>query len=180
MRCPTLIPAPADVSDPVELEFVAGRGRSAECGWLVGFQIAGYRRSAGGVFHMIVGGQCRPLPLTTLPDRRWPRSTRAVDRALALVGAGSLTPGDPPDRRPPPVRPRVIVRTTVAGEKALVLAFDRYPAAGTVHGGHQAIVWNKNGAGLALSVHFRRSIRFEQRLAVLRQVAASTRPVDRS
>jgi hypothetical protein len=102
-----------------------------------------------------------------------------IEPSLRLVGYGSLSVGDPAGTPSPPagtpsprVRPRVVARTTVRGAPALVLAFGPYPGSGTVHGGHEAIVFNEGGDGQTVSMHFARGSR-SQRIALLRRVAAS-------
>ncbi|MEJ7798862.1 MAG: hypothetical protein WKF42_10220 [Solirubrobacteraceae bacterium] len=150
-------------------DFGAGR-----CAWLTGYQ---YRWPRGhdpdAVFHLLVGGRCDPFPLTTRAGR-WPATVNDIEPSLRLVGAGSLSPGDPATTPSPRVRPRVVVQTTVRGAHALVLAFGPYPGSGTVHGGHQAIVFNHRGDGQTVSMHFTRGSR-AQRIGLLRGVAASMR-----
>ena len=44
-------------------------------------------------------------------------------------------------------------RTTVGRAPALLLRVADYPDGG-VHGGHLALVWNQDGSGYTLSLHF--------------------------
>ncbi len=173
VRCPGLVPAAGVGSRPGKLR-VEGRGDfgAGSCSWLAGFQ---YPRPPGrepdAVFHLLIGGRCDPFPLTTR-NGRWPASVDEIEPSLRLVGSGSLSVGDPAGTRYPRVRPKVVARTTVGGSPALVLAFAPYPESGTIHGGHQAIVFNRGGDGQTVSMHFARGSQ-TQRVELLRKVAAS-------
>lgn len=173
VRCPSRIPAAGIGSRLADL-LIEGSGdfEAGRCAWLTGYQ---YPRPPGrdpdAVFHLLVGGRCEPFPLTTRA-RRWPASVSDIEPALRLVGNGSLSVGDPPGSPYPRVRPKVVARTTVRDAPALVLAFAPYPGSGTVHGGHEAIVFNRGGDGQTVSMHFTRGSR-AQRIDLLRRVAAS-------
>lgn len=179
-RCPSWIPA-AGTGERVADLVIEGRGdfEAGRCAWLTGYQYPRpHGRNPGAVFHLLVGGRCQPFPLTTR-GRRWPASVNDIEPSLRLVGNGSLSAGDPPGTPFPRVRPQVIARTTVRDAPALVLAFGPYPGSGTVHGGHEAIVFNRGGDGQTVSMHFTRGSQ-SQRIELLRRVAASLRlPRDR-
>ncbi len=107
-------------------------------------------------FHALAGGRCGPWPLTTRGGR-WP--TRApVSSDLGLIGAKPLRPGQPSTTAPTPVPPRVLRRIDVDGHRGLVLQEAAYPNGG-VHGGHLAVIWNQDGNGYVLSLHFTESPR---------------------
>jgi hypothetical protein len=119
----------------------------------------GYRGpGAGGrvPFHVLFGGTCGQLPLT-VRDGRWPsrlpaRAHEDLYARYLRLPTGTWAPGR---ARPRVNRPRVVGRATVAGKPALLLQLDRHPRGG-IHGGHYAIVWNADGAGHALSLHYDR------------------------
>jgi hypothetical protein len=165
--CPVKLPASRA---PMKLEF-GGRARTTRSTWQLGLQLR------GSAFHVLVGGQRRPLPLATDGDR-WPRDRSRVRPQLGLVGTGALTPGDAAGTDAPSVRP-VVVRDDVyvRGARALLLAFGAYPGSGTIHGGHQALVWNEGGEGVLVSAHFDEDVPSVLRLRLLRAVAESMRPV---
>ncbi len=137
VRCPSWLPLGA----------WGGRAlRSGECDYL--FDL--HRRSGqGGPYHAFVGGRCGNFSLRT---RRgwWPVKPRRV-RDLGLIGSKPLEPGQ---RGPTsPARLRVLGTTTVADGPALLLVAKPFPTGG-VHGGHIAVVWNQDGAGYAVTLHF--------------------------
>ena len=104
----------------------------------------------GDPYHVFVGGRCGSFSLRA-ENGRWPVRARRV-RDLGLIGSRSLQPGQR-RRYPLPERLRVLRRTEVSGDPALLLLAEQFPDGG-VHGGHIAAVWNQGGAGYALSVHF--------------------------
>lgn len=164
VRCPTRL---TSSRDPERIEF-GGRARTAPCTWQIGLQLR------GPAFHVLFGGQCRPLPLEA-DGTRWPRSTRGVEGQLGLIGAEALTPdgGGGRDVKPTVVRDDV----TVNGAPAMLVAYTGYPQAGTVHAGHQALLWNEGGEGLVVSGHFDADVPAALRLRLLKAVAESMRPV---
>ena len=173
VRCPTRLPGGGRESllGNLVVEGSGEWGRS-RCDWLTGYRYPRQGgRDPGPVFHLLMGGRCEPLPLTTR-DGRWPADVKGIEPSLRLIGYGSLSVGDPPGTPFPRVRPRVLARTSVGTEPALVLAFGPYPGSGTVHGGHQAIVFNYGGQGQTVSLHFTRGSR-AQRIALLVDVAES-------
>jgi len=173
VRCPTRLPGGGRESRLGNL-VVEGSGDwgNGRCEWLTGYRYPRQGgRDPGPVFHLVMGGRCEPLPLTTR-DGRWPADVKGLEPSLRLVGYGSLSVGDPPGTPFPRVRPRVLARTSVGTEPALVLAFGPYPGSGTVHGGHQAIVFNRQGEGQTVSLHLTRGTR-AQRVALLVEVAES-------
>ena len=122
---------------------------------------------SGAVFHVLAGGRAGRFPLATTASGFWPRDPRLV-RDLGLVGARPLEPGQTVEER---VRLRLVRRTTVAGDAALLLRVAGYPDGG-VHGGHLAVVWNRGAAGYVLSMHFNGPAREG---ALLRAAAAMSR-----
>jgi hypothetical protein len=173
--CPARLPAAAPGRlRPFALEFGARPEAHERCAWQVSMQIAGFERARGGAFHVLASGQCRPLSLDAARGR-WPADPAGVERRLGLVGSGPLRPGER-GARFRPVRPRLLGRAAVRGHPAVVVAYGAYPASGTVHGGHQALVWNERGSGHAVSAHFARRVPATRRLAVLHAIATSARP----
>lgn len=154
------------------------------CTYLLNLEPRGAGRRAGSIFHLLLGGTCRPWVLSSVRGR-WPASlVIAPDTDLRLVGTTSLDPARPgvAQRR---VRLRVVRRTRVGTASALVLRNPPYPVGG-IHGGHLTVIWNEGQAGYALSghpvgLHSARSASARNALAAraittLVAVAASMRP----
>jgi hypothetical protein len=152
VRCPAKMPAWRGAP---EIEF-GGRARADRCSWLTGVEMK------GAASHLLLGGQCRPLELDVDGDR-WPAELGSPRRNLALVGAA---------------RPRVVRDDlTVGGRRALLIAWTTYTLSGTVHAGHQALIWNAGGEGHVVSAHFDADVPAALRLRLLRATAESMRPV---
>jgi hypothetical protein len=66
--------------------------------------------------------------------------------------------------------------TRVGGEPGLVLAFAGFERAGTIHGGHQALVWNSGSRGHVVSLHVAEGVAADRRRAMLDAVDASMTP----
>lgn len=162
-RCPTRLPDPLVAGLEVE---GTGDYVSGGCGWLRSLV---YEDRGGPVFHVLVGATCRPLPLDDVP------SLAGMRDLLSLVGSGSLRPGDARGTDPPPVLADARGATTARGEPAVRLRFADLDA-GTIHGGHDALVWNEDGAGWVMSLHFQPRVPDSGRLATMRAVAASFGP----
>ena len=167
VRCPTRLPASLD--DP-EFEFGGRTDQHRPCAWQVGMRLE------GSTFHAVFGGQCRPLPLKSLRGG-WPADPARVEPHLRLTGRGPLQPGDPASARGPLVRPTLVRDDlTVNGYPAVLVAYAPYPAAGTIHGGHQALIWNVEGEGQVFSAHFDTDVPATLRLELLLAAAKSMRP----
>mgnify|MGYP006952613980 CR=1 FL=1 len=141
--CPRLLP-----EGGFEVPREYGNG---PCTYLLNLEPRGMNQRPGSVFHLLIGGTCRPWNLTA-PDGRWPEQPNFPDdRDLRLIGKTSLDPEQPqePARR---VRLDVIRRTRVGSAPALVLRNPAYPVGG-IHGGHLTVVWNHAGSGFAVSGH---------------------------
>jgi hypothetical protein len=103
-------------------------------------------------FHLLIGTRCTPFPLRARRDR-WPAAiTRVGSRDLGLIGETPEVPGRP-GVGGRPVRLTVLRRVQVGGRPGLLLRVRPYPAGG-VHGGHVVALWNANGRGYVVSVHF--------------------------
>ena len=142
--CPTRLPlggfeSPRDYGD-------------APCTYLLNLEPRGMLRRAGAVFHLLVGGTCRPWSLRTRAGR-WPADRAAVGGGLdlRLVGTTSLVPGQTEADRER-VALRVLQRARVGSAPALVLRNPPYPVGG-IHGGHVSVIWNAGGAGYVVSGH---------------------------
>lgn len=174
MRCPAALPA-------------AGwtiRYRSLVDGpsaYLVDYETRGSSKRAGAAFHVLAGGRTPVFDLSVTRTRAWPVradppsatccNTRPTD--LALVGARRG------ERRGfwYPVRLRSLRRTTVAGHRALLLRAAGFPGGG-IHGGHLVVVWNQDGTGSVMSMHFRspeRLTTMQRQDALLAAAAAMSR-----
>lgn len=96
-------------------------------------------------FHVLVGGACVPFALGA-DGGHW-----AVDppTSLRLAGSPPLVLGQPPRV----TRPHVLRELRVRGHAGLLLRSDPFPEGG-LHGGHYALVWNEDGHGHAISVHY--------------------------
>jgi len=57
-----------------------------------------------------------------------------------------------------------------------MLGWGPYATSGTIHGGHQGLVWNAGGNGYTVTAHFLEGTPPDRRLATLRAVAQSFRP----
>ena len=116
----------------------------------------------GPAFELLFGGQCRELP-QGLDGDRWPADQDALEPALNLVGAA---------------RPKIIREDlTVHGKPALLVGWPTYTLAGSIHAGHQALLWNEGGRGVFVSAHFDEDVPTPLRLRLLRATAESMRPV---
>lgn len=162
-RCPARLPASsvAGVDPEGTGDFV-----SSGCGWLRGLAY----EDAGDVpvFHVLVGARCAPLALDDL-------GAVPLDEELRLLGRAALEPGAPRGAPGETIRPRSLGETTVRGERAVLLRWAGFERAGTIHGGHDGVVWNEDGAAWVVSLHFRDAVPDGVRLATLRAVAASMR-----
>jgi hypothetical protein len=138
------------------------------CGYLVNLQA---RDHGGGArpSHLLLGGTCAPLPLRAGRDGRWPAP---LPRSLRLVANPPLESG----RLPRVSRPRVLRRVTVRGAPGLLLR-NEPGTEGGLHGGHHSLVWNEDGAGYGVSLHFGRGVDDRAALATLQRLADALRPV---
>jgi hypothetical protein len=129
---------------------------------------------SGTAFHALAGGRRKRFSLATRAGA-WPMNI-GLARDLGLVGAKPLNPGQPPGHEHR-VRPKLLRRTTVRRNPALLLAVARYPDGG-VHGGHLAVVWNQGDDGYTLSLHFTARgarHRAQQQSVLVRAAAAMSR-----
>lgn len=141
--CPRLLPV-GGFESPRDY----GKG---PCTYLLNLESRGMGQSPGSIFHVLIGGTCRPWNLTA-PGGRWPAQTNIpAEEDLRLTGTTSLDPEHPqkPARQ---VRLEVTRITRVGSAPALVLRNPAYPVGG-IHGGHLTVVWNRAGAGYAVSGH---------------------------
>lgn len=100
-------------------------------------------------FHVLAGGRCGRFSLA-LSKGRWPINAR-MKRDLGLIGVKPLSPGGSPTEQR--VRLRLLRRVRVAQHPGLLLRVALYPVGG-VHGGHIVAIWNQEGSGYALTMHF--------------------------
>lgn len=123
-------------------------------------------------FHVLIGGSCEPFALSA-DSGRW-----AVDppASLRLVSSPPLVLGQPPRL----TRPYVLARRRVRGHPALLLRSDPFPEGG-LHGGHYTLVWNEDGRGYAVGVHYASGDRTRaprpDQIAALARLATSMRRV---
>ena len=122
------------------------------CAYLVNLEPRRMSKRAGAVFHLLIGGRCRPWDLRARGGS-WPaeRPPAGTGDGLRLVGTEMLRPGESwaDERR---VGLRVLRRDRVGSSPALVLRNPPYPTGG-IHGGHVSVVWNAGGAGYVVSGH---------------------------
>jgi hypothetical protein len=140
------------------------------CAYLMNLDSLGPEPSDARPFHLLLGGSCRPFPLTAR-NGRW---TADPPASLRLVGS----PPVPSGGRPTVARPHVLRRIIVRGHPGLLLRSD--PLAGPLNAGHYALVWNERGAGYAISAHYRsgdrrRAPRPDQ-VRAMQRLAAALRP----
>jgi hypothetical protein len=123
------------------------------CAYLVNLEPRNMTRRSGSVFHLLIGGRCRPWDLRTRGGR-WPAVPRSAtgDGDLRLVGTEPLRPGESALEEAERGGLRVLRAARVGGARALVLRNPPYPAGG-IHGGHVSVVWNAGGAGYVVSGH---------------------------
>jgi hypothetical protein len=112
---------------------------------------AGFDDGDGG--HLILGGQ-RPLfSLAGSPGQGWPLSgqPRPVSQLNLprLITTPKTGGGLYVAERPA----RILRRTAVLGQSALVLVSAPYPGGGFM-GGHVIVLWNADGHGYVLSLHY--------------------------
>lgn len=156
-RCLTQLPR----GTKVELEIGAKDFERRRDAFMIGLQM-GFRKPPARVFHVLFGGVRGTLPDEPGQDGRWPPDQRARNVVLSLVGMQ---------------RPRVLGRTTVRGAGALLLAWSPIGFSGSVHGGHQGILWRAHGATWVVSMHFLQGTPEAERLSLLRRTAASLQTV---
>lgn len=123
------------------------------CAYLVNLEPRNMTERPGSVFHLLIGGRCRPWDLRTR-GRSWPAEPRSAtgDGDLRLVGSEPLRPGESALEEAERVGLRVLRAARVGAAPALVLRNPPYPAGG-IHGGHVSVVWNAGGAGYVVSGH---------------------------
>jgi len=165
MRCPTLLPAPAagqSLARALDLEGAGDFARGGQA-WLLSWAYRGLDQAEpqGGAFHVIAGGR---------------RVGRGGEDPLRLIGSAGLEPGDPPGTESPAAPPRTLGRTTVAASPARILTWYDIRRGGTIHAGHQGLVWRNGDAEYVLTAHFLEDTPPDRRLATLRAVALSFRP----
>jgi hypothetical protein len=124
----------------------------------------GFSQRGPDVFHVLLGGQRRPVtPGPTGIDPALRLTTRRV--TVPMKGGGEFVQALPFRR---------IGSSTVHGNRAAVLREPPYPQGG-IHGGHVVIVWNQGGHGYIVSAHGARMPQSDIISAAL-QLARSTRP----
>ena len=141
--CPTWLPG--GDNDPWAGGPVGGSGG---CAYLV--SILGGTASDTVPFHVMFGGRCHRFSLAQTPSGEWPRRPNFTNY-LGLIGQAPRTAGGPTE--PPPIRLKVVERTTVGNGAALMVRVPPYPDAG-IQEGHYAIVWNHGQDGYELSFHY--------------------------
>jgi hypothetical protein len=129
--CPRLFPRRPGRTGEVEIQALAPPRYE---GYLLDLHAPGF--GGDDVGHVILGAQPDPLELEGHVGRPWPeRGTKGPDAALKLT--------------------RLVVERRVAvGDAAgLVLRAAPYPRGG-IHGGHAVVLWNLDGHGQLVSLHF--------------------------
>ena len=123
--------------------------------------------------HVLVGGTTNRYSLATRAGL-WPRRLpKRTDDALRLIGARPLKPGD---REASRVRAKVMRRSKVRDQKALILRIEPYPTGG-LHGGHLVVLFNRATASYAVSLHWSDARLSEERVEQLLVSAESMRSV---
>jgi hypothetical protein len=141
---------------------------------------SGFSLADGG--HLILGGEARPLSLAGRPGEAWPRPGQP--RPLQLLGLPMLrmTPVKAGKPFVAELPARVLRGTTVERHPGLVLvARADYPTGGWM-GGHVIVIWNSDGHGYFVSLHFAqsrsgRAYTVAERVAAALAIARSSRPV---
>lgn len=142
MLCPMRLPAGRWIVSHRSL-------RNGRCAYLLDLNTRPFGENIP--FHALAGGRCGRWPLATR-NGRWP-ADRALLDDLGLIGAKPLRPGQGSTTTPTPVPPRVLHRVDINGHPGLLLQQAAYPNGG-VHGGHLSAIWNHDGNGYVLSLHF--------------------------
>ena len=147
------------------------------CAYVLNLQRPDHDAAGRTASHVVLGGSCEPLPLST-PGARWP-----VDplKSLRAVATPPLQSGQTPDQVTLR-RPLVLRAVSVRGQAGRLLQFDPRPPGG-LHGGHYGLAWNEAGHGYLLSLHYetgdeRRRPRPDE-VAALTLFAAALRPAAR-
>lgn len=103
--------------------------------------------------HLLIGGQRMPFSLAGQPGQTWPRPPQPrpvqqlpLPRLLTTPMAGGKTYIV---QRPA----RVLLHAMVKGLPALVLNAPAHPEGG-LSGGHIIVLWNRDGHGYLVSLHF--------------------------
>jgi hypothetical protein len=135
--CPRLFPR-GQGRGGVAIQPLSGR---EGVGYLLDLHVAGFASDDAG--HVILGAQPGPLALDGRAGRPWPerRAEPPVEGLGLLTGQFG---------REPLVVER---RTSVGVSEALVLHGPPYPRGG-IHGGHVVVLWNLDGHGQLVSLHF--------------------------
>jgi hypothetical protein len=123
----------------------------------------GFSRRGPHVFHVLLGGQSRPVgPGLTGVEPALRVTTRRA--TIPMKGGGKFVQTRPARR---------IGSATVHGNRAAVLKEPPYPQGG-LHGGHVVILWNQDGHAYLVSAH---GARMPQRdiVSVALQIARSAR-----
>ena len=123
--------------------------RDSYDGYLMEWHVTRFRGDDSG--HVVVGGQPDELDLSRGAAVR-------ADGALALPG-----------------RKKLLRRTKVGTAPALVLQSAPYPRGG-INGGHVSVLWNMNGRGYLVSLHFQ-GYPLRDRIAAVVGMARSSSPV---
>ena len=156
--CPVTWPRHRGPGQP-ELQFLA----NAADAYLIDAS-NGFSRRGPDVFHVLLGGQRRPVgPGVTGVDPALRLTTRRI--TTPMKGGGEFVQARPFRR---------VGSATVHGRRAAVLREPPYPQGG-VHGGHVVIVWNEGGHGYIVSAHGARMPQSDI-VSVALQLARSTRP----
>ena len=129
-----------------------------------------------GAAHLLLGQTPRELVLLGAPGARWPPSGLDAAAYLSMEGLRIASRVQTvPIRgggRFVQARPPTIIRVAaVHGRPALVLRADPYPQGG-IHGDHILVVWNANGHGHLVSLHYN-AAPLESRIRAALAIAAS-------
>lgn len=136
---------------------------------------------AGDHGHLVLGGQRHPFSLVGSTGEIWPRPGQPHPVAQLSLPRLKTTPmqggGTYVGERPA----KILRRSTVRGQDALVLAAPLYPDGGFM-GTHVIVIWNYQSHGYMLSFHFEVSrsghaFSLAERVATALAVARSFAPV---
>ena len=111
-----------------------------------------FKGTDGG--HVLLGGQRRPFSLRGHAGQSWPRPGQPQpNKALSLPTRSRSVPIKGGGRFQQEKPAHILRRATVHATPALVLKAPPYPL-GLIHGGHIIVIWNQDGHGYLVSIHF--------------------------
>ncbi len=140
--CPTRWPLRHGSATVLDAAVVRGPSQ-----WFASFDDPAFGPPDGG--HVIVGGQKPPFSLVGDVGQTWPRPGEPAPLPLVDLPRLRKTSDGFVSQKPP----TVVGHASVNGQPALVLRSEPYPFGG-INGGHVIVLFNVEGHGAFVSLHF--------------------------